>query len=155
MAESSLYAGERAGGRIFRIGRLGFDQGSADLEEDVYTGVYRTERVQPAGPGSLVMFRRVAVHLMTSGNYTFSLKVWVDNERTELATGTEQTFTVTGVGGALREVTKEVAIEAEGSHIQVEISVDSDDVTGLFLVESVSARGRVIRESASRTGETS
>ncbi len=41
MAESSLYAGERGGGRIFRIGRLGFDQGQSDLATDVYTGVYR------------------------------------------------------------------------------------------------------------------
>ncbi len=154
MAESSLYAGEKGGGRIFRIGRLGFDQGSSDLG-DVYTGVYRTERVQPAGPGSLVMFRRIAVHLLTSGDYSFTLKVWVDNDRTELATGVEQEFTVSGTGGALREVTREVAIEAEGSHVQVEVSVDSDNVTGLFLIESVTARGRVIRESASRTGETS
>ncbi len=111
--------------------------------------------MQPAGPGCLIMFRRIAIHLLTSGDYEFTVKVWVDNDRTELAAGTEQTFTVTGTGGALREVTKEVAIEAEGSHVQVEISVDSDDVTGLFLVESISARGRVIRKSASRTGETS
>lgn len=151
MAESSLYGGERTGGKIFRIGRLGFDQGPSDFGTDVYTGVYRTERVQPAGPGALVNYRRIAIHLLASGTYTFTVKVWVDDGQTSSESG-PQTFTISGNGGNLREVTEEVVIEKEGSHVQVEISVDSNDITGLFLVESISARGRVLRESRTRSG---
>lgn len=155
MAESNLYAGERNGPRIFKIGRVGFDQGSADLGSHVYTGTYRTERFAPAGVGALINFRRVAIHLLTSGNYTFTVKVWVDNGRTQLGDETTQEVVITGSGGALREVTEEIEIEAEGSHIQVEITVDSDDLTGLFLIEGIRARGRIVRRSSTRTGEAS
>ena len=152
MAESSLYAGERNGARVFRIGRIGFDEGPEDPGSTVYTGTFRSERIAPAGAGALINFRRVAIHLMSSGTYTFTVKVWVDDGRTTLASGTEQTVTVTGGGGALSETTEEVEIEGVGSHIQVEIVVDSDDVEGVFLIESILARGRVVRSSSGRTG---
>lgn len=153
MAQSSLFAGERSGARIFKIGRIGFDQGTADLGSNVYTGTFKSERVAPAGPGGLVNFRRVAVHLLSSGTYEITVKVWVDDVRTELGDGSEQTAVISGGLGALSEITEEVEIEAEGSHIQVEVTVDSDDVTGIFLIEGIAARGRVIRQGSARTGE--
>ena len=155
MAESSLYGGERGGGRIFRIGRIGFDQGPSDLGTHVYTGTWKTERFAPAGIGSLVNFRRVAIHLLTSGTYTFTVKIWVDDGQTRLADTSFQEVVISGGPGALRETTTEIALEAEGSHIQVEITLDSDDVTGLFLIERINAVGRVIRKSSSRGAETS
>jgi len=153
MPESSLYAGERGGGRIFRIGRIGFDQGPMDLGASVYTGTFRTERIAPAGPGALVNFRRVAIHLLSSGSYTFTVKVWIDGDRSKMGDNTTQTVIISGGSGALGETTEEVEIEGAGSHIQVEIVVDSDDVTGLFLVERIDARGRVLRQSSTRSGE--
>ena len=153
MADSALYVGERSGARIFKVGRVGFDTGTADLGSHVYTGTFRTERISPAGPGGLVNFRRIAIHLMATGTYTFSVKVWVDGVRTILGDETTQDVTITRAVGGLNEVTEEVEMEASGSHIQVEITVDSDDVTGLFLIESVSARGRVVRRSATRSAE--
>lgn len=152
MPESSLYAGERDGARIFRIGRLGFDQGTKDLGSHVYTGTFRSERVAPAGVGALINFRRVAIHLLSSGTYIFTVNIWVDDGRTELGTGVTQSVVVTGGSGALSETTEEIKISAEGSHIRVEILVDSDDITGVFLIESIQARGRVLRESMTRTG---
>lgn len=153
MAESSLYTGERGGPRVFKIGRLGFDQGTSDLDTHVYTGTYRTERIAPLGPGGLINFRRVAIHLLTSGTYIFTVKTWVDDVRTKLADGTDQLTTFNAGFGALSETTEEVEIEAEGAHIRVEIQLNSDDITGLFLIESIDARGRPIRQSRTRTGE--
>lgn len=154
MAQSILYAGERSGARVFKVGRIGYDSGTADLGSHVYTGTYRTERIFPAGPGGLVKFRRVAIHLLASGSYTFTVKVWVDGARTVLGSGSTQTVSITGSPGTLNEVTEEIEIEAMGSSIQVEITVDSDDVTGVFLIEAIMGRGRVVRQSATRTGET-
>ena len=145
MAESSLYAGERGGGRIFKIGRLGFDQGATDLGAHVYTGTYRSERIAPAGVGALINFRRVAIHLLSSGTYTFTVKIWVDDGRTQLGDATTQTVVISGGSGAISETTEEVEIEATGSHIRVEVTADSDDILGVFLVEGIRARGRVLR----------
>lgn len=153
MAESSLFVGERSGARIFRVGRIGFDSPGDDLGSHTYTGTFRTERIFPVGPGGLVNFRRVAIHILASGTYTFTVKVWVDGARTQLADGSTQTVTVTGGEGALNEITEEVEIEAEGSHIQVEVTVDSDATSGLFLIEGIDARGRVIRRSETRSGD--
>lgn len=155
MSQSSLFAGERAGARIFKLGRIGFDSGTQDLGSTVYTGTFKTERAAPAGPGGLVNFRRVAIHLLSSGTYTITVKVWVDDVRTTLADGTTQTVSISGGLGALAEITEEVEIEAEGSHIQVELTVDSDNTTGVFLIEGIAARGRVIRSGSTRSGEAS
>lgn len=155
MAESSLYVGERGGGRIFRVGRIGFDSPGDDLGSHTYTGTYRTERIAPAGRGGLVNFRRIGIHILSSGTYTFTVKIWVDDDRTVDGVGAAQAVTITGGDGALSETTEEVEIDAEGSHIQVEITVDSDDTTGLFLIEGIRARGRRIRRSSGRTGEAS
>lgn len=155
MANSVLFAGERDGARVFRVGRVGFDTGTSDPGSNVYTGTYRSERMAPAGNGGLVNFRRVAIHLLASGSYTFSVKVWVDDERTELGSGSTQTVSISGSPGGLSEVTEEVEIEANGGHIQVEVTVDSDDVSGIFLIEKIEGRGRIIRRGSTRTGESS
>ena len=97
MAQSSLYAGEKGGARIMKIGRIGFDEvvGGGDLGSHVFTGTLRSERV---------------------------------------------------------EVTEEIEIEGTGSHIQIEITADSNDLKGIFLIESIKAKGRVIRLASGRSG---
>lgn len=154
MAESSLYSGDRFGPTIYRIGRLGFDQGKYDLGTQPYTGTFRTERVAPAGVGALVNFRRVSIHLMASGHYTMTVRIWVDDERSKLSSGVAQTVVISRSPGVLREITEEVSVEAVGSHIQVEVSVVSDHVDGVFLIESVLARGRVMLLSSGREAES-
>jgi hypothetical protein len=154
MAKSNLLAGDSAGPRIYRIGRIGFDQGSHDIGTQVYTGVYRTERIAPAGVGALVNFRRVAVHVLASDTYKFTVKVWVDNVRTSANDAPVQTVAISNSVGSLSEVTEEIAIEAEGSHIQIEIIVDSYDITGIFLIEGIRGHGRIARRASSRDSET-
>lgn len=73
--------------------------------------------------------------------------------RTQLQDGTDQLVTINGGGGGLSETTEEVEISAEGSHIRIEITLNSDDLGGLFLIESIDARGRPIRKSSTRTGD--
>ena len=155
MAQSSLYAGEKGGARIMKIGRIGFDEvvGGGDLGSHVFTGTLRSERVAPAGVGALINFRRVAIHIMSSGTYTFTVKVWIDEGRTTLGSGTTQTVSVTGGSGELAETTQEIEIEGTGSHIQIEVTADSDDLKGIFLIESIKAKGRVIRLASGRSGE--
>ena len=158
MAESSLFAGEREGGRIFQIGRLGFEQGTKDITladgsgGNAYTGTLRTERIAPAGVGALVNFRRISIHLLASAAYRMTVKVWVDDERAVTGNTSPQTTVITGNAGALKELTESVKIEGNGSHIQVEITVLSTDITGTFLIESVKGHGRAIRSTSGRTG---
>ena len=155
MAQSSLYAGEKGGARIMKIGRIGFDEvvGGGDLGSHVFTGTLRSERVAPAGVGALINFRRVAVHIMAYNDYEFTVKVWIDDGRTTRADGTTQTVTVSKTGGSeLVEVTEEIEIEGTGSHIQIEITADSNDLKGVFLIESIKAKGRVIRLASGRSG---
>lgn len=152
MANSVIYAGEKNGYRVFKFGGLGFATPGDDLEANVYTTTMKTEKIFPAGPGGLVNFRRVAIHFLASGAYQFTVKIWIDGVRTTLGDGTVQTVTVSGTT-ASGEITKEIEVEGEGSHIQVELTMDSDEMTGVFLLESVMGRGRVIRQSSTRTGE--
>lgn len=155
MADSSLYAGERSGTncRIFKVGRVGFDTGTVDPGSNVYTGTFKTERIYPAGPGGLVNFRRVVIHVLASGSYTIKVKVWVDDTQTTLKSGAAQVVSIINTVSGLSEVSEEVKISKVGSFIQVEVTVDSDDVTGVFLIEGIWGRGRIIRQSSGRTGE--
>lgn len=155
MAHQALYGAERGGARVVQFGRVGLDAAGDDLGSHTYTGTLRTERVYPVGPGGLVNFRRVLVNILSDGTYTFTVKVWVDDSRTTLGDATTQTVSVTGGTGSLAEITEEISISAEGSHIQVEITVDSNNTTGVFLIESIVALGRAVRRGATRSGESS
>ena len=90
---------------------------------------------------------------MAYNDYEFTVKVWIDDGRTTRADGTTQTVTVSKTGGSeLVEVTEEIEIEGTGSHIQIEITADSNDLKGIFLIESIKAKGRVIRLASGRSG---
>lgn len=155
MANSVIFAGEKAGGRIFKFGRLGYTNPGDDLGANTYTSKIKTERVYPAGPGALINFRRVVIHFFGSGPYEFVVKVWVDGVQTTLGDGTAQEVTITGNINTTSEISEEIEIAATGSNIQMEIAMDSDTMIGVFLLEQITARGRVIRQSSTRTGVTS
>lgn len=154
MAGSSIYLGERTGARIFRLNRVGYDTAGADLGSHVYTGTFTTERITPAGPGSLVLFRGVCVNLYSSGTYSITVKVYVDDVQTKLGDGTNQTIVLASAVAREGKYSPEAAIEAYGSTIRVEVTVLSSAVTAPFAIESITASGRVIRGSKSRSGET-
>lgn len=153
MPSPVVFVGERSGARIFTLGRIGYDSAGDDLGSHTYTATARTERIFPGGPGALINFRRVVVHILADSTYSITIKVWVDGNRTTDGAGSTQTVTIAGGSGSLSEHTEEAAIEAEGSLIQVEVTVSSDSPTGLFLIEAINARGRVVRRGATRSSE--
>lgn len=154
MAGSSLYIGERSGARIFRLNRVGYDSAGADLGSHVYTATFRSERIAPAGLGALVLFRGVTINLYSSGTYSITVKVYVDDVQTKLGDNTAQTIVLASAVAREGKYSPEAAIEAVGRTIQVEVTVTSSAVTAPFMIESIIATGRVIRGAASRRGET-
>lgn len=154
MAGRAIYLGERSGARIFRVGRLGYDSAGTDAGSHAYTGTFRSERVAPAGPDGLINFRRVAIHLYATESYTYTVTVWVDGVQTTLGTGAAQTVTVSRTVTTAGEFTDEIAIAAYGNHIQVQITT-SAGTNAPFLLETISAHGRVIRGTSDRVGRTS
>lgn len=155
MSGRSIFIGERAGARVFKLGRLGYDAGGSDLSSQVFIGTFRTERIAPAGPAGLINFRRVEIHVnVPAASYEYTVKVYVDNVQTVLGTGVSETVVINRTAAVAGEYTDEVAVQAVGNHIQVEITVDSNDVTTPFMIESITAHGRVLRGTNSRAGET-
>jgi hypothetical protein len=137
---AQLFIGERGGSRIYKVGRVGIDTGTAD-DGGVYTGTLKTERFTPAGQDGLCYFRRVALRLWRTSAFALTMKVWVDERRTQVydTTGhaSDQTITITRGAPTFspEETVVEASIWARGTSIQVQIEVASDSVTGIFLPE--------------------
>lgn len=148
--------GEKNGSRVYRIGVVGFDTG--DDDGGVFTGVLRTDPFSPAGEGGLLLYRRVAIRLLRSGSYTFTVKVFVDGNQTRIwnssSVEVDQTTSFTATATALQEEVLEVDIEAHGTSIAVEIEIDSDNTSGVFLVESIFVHAYGMREALSRGAES-
>lgn len=150
----SMYFGQRDASRVLRLNRVGYDAAGNDNGSHTYTGTLRTERFSPAGPAGLVNFRKVVVHLYSSGTFNVTLKVWVDDVRTRLGDGTTQTIVITGATAVEGEYALEAAIEAQGKHIRVELTADSNVNTAPFFIEAITAHGRAVRGVIGRASET-
>lgn len=157
-----VIAGESGGNRIFRIGRVGWDSGTADFG-GVYTSTVRTEKQSPAGEDGLTLFRRVYIRTFHYGtNYSGTVKVYVDGVQTKVnktgAAATDQvelfsnqyfdnTFTPLPT-----ESIQEIAISKAGTYIEVEISLPSNAANGLVMIESILVGHIPIREGRQRVG---
>lgn len=161
MAKSAVLIGEPDGGKIYQAGRVGFDAGSPvslDSGSQSYTGTLKSERISPAGEGGLCVFRRVALRVLRSGSFEVTMKVYVDDEQTKIyssgSTQVDQAVVISRTNRALGETVIEADLEAVGTFIQVEIVVESGDVTGVFLPESIETHYRPIKAAKSRGAET-
>lgn len=153
-----VYAAENTGARIYRIGRVGFDSGLQDAG-GIYTATLRTDKFTPAGEDGLVQFRRVAIRIWHTGAYELVMRVYVDGVQTSYyvtntVTAQQVTFTRSAPTSSPAEQVEEADIEKIGTSIEIELVLNSDDVTGIFLPETIEIHGRVIRQSKSRTAET-
>lgn len=153
-----VYAAENSGARVYRIGRVGLDSGTQDAG-GVFTSTLRTDKFSPAGENGLVLFRRVSVRIWHTGTYTFTMKIYVDGVQTQIYSGStqiDQTITIVRAApiSSPAEQVEEADISAVGTYVEVEIAIDSDDLTGVFLPESIELHGHVIRQTKSRTAET-
>jgi hypothetical protein len=148
-----VYVGDLSSGKIYKIGRIGFDSGTAD-PAGAFTGTMRTEKHSPAGPEGLCLFRRVYIRVHHTGGFTIIAKAYVDGVQTKINLGTNQTTTFVQAAPATSpaETVLEMAIEAQGTSIEVEMTTLSDTNTGILLIEEITIGHFPIRESKSRSG---
>lgn len=150
-----VFVGDLSSGKIYKIGRIGFDTGTVD-PAGAFSGTMRTERHSPAGPEGLCLFRRVYVRVHHTGSFVVLVKAFVDNVLTKINTGQDQgpTFVISAPAISPAETILEMAIEAQGTSIEVELSMFSDNITGIFLIEEITVGSLTIRESKSRNAAT-
>lgn len=145
---AQVFLGESVGSRVYAVGRVGIDSGTADLSgtgaySNPYTGILKTERISPAGEDGLCFFQRVALRIWRTGAFSLTMRVWVDDVQTQVwasdGSGSPQTIVISrgSPSSSPEEIVVEGAIRARGTYIQVEISVDSASVTGIFLPETL------------------
>lgn len=150
---SPVFIGDLESGKIYKIGRIGFDSGTTD-PAGPYTATMRTEKHSPAGPEGLCLFRRVYIRVHHTGSFVLVSKAFVDGVQTKINLGTDQatTFIQSAPATSPAETVLEMAIEAQGTSIEVEITVLSDTSTGIVLIEEITVGSFPIRESKSRSG---
>lgn len=154
-----VIAGEAGGNRIFRIGRVGWDTGSADFG-GAYTCTVRTEKHSPAGEDGLTLFRRVYIRLLHYGS-TFggTVKCFVDGGQTLVKkTGAAASLQAEilannfdpGSATLPTETIVEIGLEKAGTYIEVEVTMASNAQNGLVLIESILVGHLPIREGRQR-----
>ena len=157
MPSIAPFVGEVDGPIVYTIGTIGTDTG--DDGGGVFTGTLRTERASPMGEGGWGLFRRVSMRVLKSGSCTFKMRVYVDDAQTQIYDANsnlvDQEVTFTSAASALKEELFEFSLSQYGTHFSVEIELDSDDTTGVFLVESITVQLRPMRETQSRDADSS
>jgi len=148
-----LLVAENGGGKVYAVGRVGFDVGSQDVG-GVFTGLLRSDPLSPDGEGAYTHFRRVQLRIRHTGSFVCTVRLYVDGVQTQVYTGStlgDQAVTFTQAApvfypsGSEAETILEVDLDAYGTFIVVELDVDSDDITGVFLVESIWVGRQTIR----------
>lgn len=160
MAQTAVYVGANDGGKLYRVGQVGSDSGSAvgkDSGSQAFTATLKTERVSPAGENGLAHFRRVGLRMLRSGPAKITMRVYVDDEQTKIFDNTksESPETVQEIvfdknSIPLGEDIIEADINAVGTYIQVELEITSSDILGTFLAETLLTHYRPIRTAAQR-----
>jgi len=153
-----IITGDRDSSRVYTIGRVGYDS-SGDDQGGVFSANLRTERLSPAGEGGLVVFRRIQARIWHTGAFSGTMVAYVDGVQTQdystgaladqsMAFSASAPTAVGSDGGA--ETIIEMDLSAYGTYIEVEMSVDSNNVTGVFLPESFWIGHRVVRAGLQR-----
>jgi hypothetical protein len=148
-----------AGHRIYVAGRVGLDTGPDDVGGP-YTALMRTERFSPAGENALLHFRRVALRVWHTGSFAGTMRVYVDETQTQYYTSagvlTDQELAFSADAPTLTpdETIVEMDINAQGTYIQVELEIESDAITGVFLPETIFVGARVLRPGRQRNAST-
>jgi len=158
-----ILVAQNGGSRVFAVGRTGLDSGTQDVG-GVYTGLFQTDPLSPDGEGGLSHFRRVLVRVRHTGAFVCKVRLYVDGVQTQVYSAgalvdQEVTFTQAAPTfypeDAEAETLLEVDCDAQGTFIVVELEVDSDDITGVFLPESVWVGRRTIKAGRQRGANTS
>ena len=155
---------------------MGYDS-TGDDQGGVFGATLRTERFSPAGEGGLVLFRRIQMRVWHTGSFSGTMKVFIDGVQTRVldsssalilqslafsedaptsvgADGGQETIVVMDIGVLPGKDDPTKSRGSSGTYIEVEIAVDSDDVTGVFLPESFWIGHRVTRPGLQRAASS-
>lgn len=138
--------------RLYKYGRVGFDSGSADPGGN-YTATMRTEKMAPAGELGYCHFRRIGFRIFRTGAFTMTVKVFVDGVQTTIydssSARVDQTVTITKTAPSIspEETLVEADIDGKGTYIEVELTVVSNAVTGVYLPEELEVHFRPLRQA--------
>jgi len=158
-----LLVAQNGGSKIYALGRTGFDSGTADVG-GVYSALLRTDPLSPDGEDGLTHFRRIMLRVRHTGAFVCIMRCYVDGAQTQIYSGgvlTNQAVTFTKAAptfypaGSEAETLLEMDINARGTFIVIELAVDSDDITGVFLIESAMVGRRTIRPGRQQGASTS
>lgn len=138
--------------RLYKFGRVGFDSGSADPGGN-YTATMRTEKISPAGELGYCHFRRVGFRIYRTGAFTMTAVVYVDGLQTTIYDASSNkvnqsiVITKTAPTNSPEETLVEADIDGKGSYIEVELTVVSNSVTGVYLPEELEVHYRPMRQA--------
>jgi hypothetical protein len=154
-----IFACENNGSRLYKIGRVGLDTGAQDTG-GVYKSTLKTERISPLGELAVLVFRRVGIRIWRTGSFTFTVTVFVDGAQTTIfdANGNKipQTITFTQPTPTLPpiETMVEASIQAQGTYIEVQMDINSNNITGIFLPAELEVHFYPLRRARERTAQS-
>lgn len=155
-----IFAAENGGSRIYKIGRVGLESGSQDTG-GAYTATLKTERISPLGLNALLMFRRVACRIWLTGGYTVTMTCYINGAQTQIydVNGNLQPqsilFTAPAPPIAPIETWIEASIRGAGTYLEVQIVVQSNQVTGIFLPAELEVNFYPLRTAKERAAQSS
>jgi hypothetical protein len=155
-----VFAAESGGSRVYKVGRVGLESGNQDTGGP-YTATLKTERISPLGLNALLMFRRVACRIWLTGGYTVTMTVYVDGKQTQIysATGVLMPQAITFAAGppttAPIETWIEASIRAPGTYVEVQLVIQSNSLTGIFLPAEMEVNFYPIRTAKERKAQSS
>jgi hypothetical protein len=138
--------------RVYKMGRVGFDSGASDPGAN-YTATMRTEKISPDGELGYCQFRQIGFRIYRTGSFTLTVKVYVDGVQTQIydasSTRVNQVIVITKPAPVLspEETLIEADIDGKGSYVEVELTVASNNVTGVFLPEELEVHYRPLRQA--------
>lgn len=146
---------EAVGARVYQFGRVGFDSGTADPGGN-FTATMRTEQIAPAGESGLCQFRRVGFRIFRTGSFTMTIKVYVDGVQTKVYDANsvlvDQVITISKEAPSNSPETTlvEADIDGRGTYVEVELTVTSNNIVGLYLPEELDIHYRPLQQSSLR-----
>lgn len=153
-----LYVGRSDSNTVFKVGRVGYEQG--DDPGGAYTGRLLSGRISPLGPTGYVKFRRVAIRIRHTSSFTMTLQMYVDGTQTQIYDSSsalvDQTvvFVQAAPARSPTETILQCDLTGDGTYIEAEILVDSDDVQGVFLPELVEVHYQPLRKARQGDAES-
>ena len=143
---------------IFTVGRVGYETGTQDTG-GVYIGTIRSGKISPLGPTGYCKFRRLALRIRHNSSFTVTVRAYVDDVQTKVwdanseQADQEVVFTQAAPTDTPAETVLQLDLTAAGISIEFELLLNSDEVQGMFLPESVEVHFYPVRKARRAAGQ--